>query len=157
MAHGHITPGPSCDLVRSPSPNRLGPAWPWLQDLWSQPGDAVTQLVAPPCAHSHQLPQHHPPWQSPGPRDQGLQSIPMSGIVWAFLRGKKHFKRENFEVFKEVGRENICPVLNKRFCLKQSKQLSVLSPPTPRLELPKKNEWKGKPLIDLARFYHLFS
>lgn len=112
------------------------------------PEPAVTQLVAPTMGPQPPLPQHHAPRQSPAPHVQRCPGI---------ARRAKRFQRENFDVFKKVARENICPVLNKQCCLKQSKQLSVLSPPTPCLELPERNEWKGKPLIDLTRFYHLFS
>lgn len=45
MACGHITPGPDCDLVRSPSLNRLGPARRWLRDLRSEPGAAESRAV----------------------------------------------------------------------------------------------------------------
>lgn len=45
MACGHITPGPSCDLLRSPSPNRPGPARRWLRDLRSEPGAAESGAV----------------------------------------------------------------------------------------------------------------
>lgn len=45
MAWGHITPGPGCDLVRSPSPNRPWPAQRWLRNLHSEPGAAAGPVV----------------------------------------------------------------------------------------------------------------
>lgn len=153
MAWGHITPGPGCDLLPSPSPSRPGPA-ALAAGPRSEPGAAAAGRGLGQCPR---------PWASiprgqPGPRDSrdpGSDPPEHPRIPHIPARSTQRCQGGSLEVFEKVAKENISRTLtdNQR-CLKRAKELSTLFF---GCDLSEENEYERNPVIVLTPFSHLFS